>query len=75
MIFKVVVWRSSMQGVGIVEHTKWQVSYVYILLCKRKLILRIPMASVICLRLSMQEENFLEHTNAKGHLCTLLVSL
>jgi hypothetical protein len=64
-----------MQGEGIVEHTKWQVSYVYILLRKRKLLLRIPTASVIRFRLSMQEENILEHINAKCHLYTFLVSL
>ena len=33
------------------------------------------MASVMCLHFSMQEEDILEHTNAKCHLCTLLVNL
>ena len=29
------------------------------------------MASVMCLHLSMHEEDILEHTNGKCHLCTL----
>ena len=29
------------------------------------------MTSVMCLNFSMQEENVLEHTNNKCHLCTL----
>jgi hypothetical protein len=29
------------------------------------------MAIVACLHFSMQEEDTLEHTNAKCHLCTL----
>ena len=29
------------------------------------------MASVVCLHLSMQEEDVLEHTNGMCHLCTL----
>jgi hypothetical protein len=33
--------------------------------------LSIPMASFMCSPLSMQEEDILEHTNAKCHLCTL----
>ena len=33
------------------------------------------MASVMCLRFGVQEENGLEHTNAKCHLCTLFGQL
>ena len=33
------------------------------------------MESVMCLNYNMQEENILEQTNAKYHLCTLLVIL
>ena len=29
------------------------------------------MASVMCLHFSMQEEDILEHSNDKCHLCTL----
>ena len=29
------------------------------------------MASVTCLHFSMQEEDILEHTNGKCHMCTL----
>ena len=35
------------------------------------LLLSIPMASVMCLHFSMQEEDILEHTNAKDQLCSL----
>jgi hypothetical protein len=38
--------------------------------CKGKIILSILMTSVMCLHLSMQEEDILEHTNGKCHLCT-----
>ena len=36
-----------------------------------KIILSILLASVMCLHFGMQEEDILERTNAKCHLCTL----
>ena len=33
------------------------------------------MASVMCLHFSLQEENISENTNAKCHVCTLMVKL
>ena len=33
------------------------------------------MANVMCLHLSMQDEDILEHTNVKCYLCTFLVDL
>ena len=36
-----------------------------------KILLSILMASVMYLHPSMQEEDVLEHTNVKWHLCTL----
>ena len=67
-----IVWRFSMQA--IVEYTKWEVSYLYSLSHKREIFLRIPTTSVMCLHLSIQEEDIIEHTNAKCHMCTLLVN-
>ena len=40
-----------------------------------KILLSILMVSVMCLHFIMQEEDILEHTNAKCHVCTLLVNL
>ena len=41
------------------------------LVCKGKIVLSILMASVMCLHFCMQEEDILEHSNGKYHLCTL----
>ena len=38
---------------------------------KRKMVLRLLMASVLCLQSSLQEGDILEHTYGKCHLCTL----
>ena len=40
--------------------------------CKEKIIWNILMTCVMCLHLSVQEEEVLEHTNAKCQLCTPL---
>jgi hypothetical protein len=34
-------------------------------------IFTVPMANVMYLHFSMQKEDISEHTNGKGHLCTL----
>ena len=38
---------------------------------QREDILSVLMASVMCLHFSVHEEDILEHTNSKFHLCTL----
>ena len=47
-----------------------EIEFVYFSM-QGKILLNVLMASVMCLYLSMQEEDNLEHTNAKRHLCTL----
>ena len=42
-----------------------------VLVCKGKMLMNILMASVMCLPLSKQEEDVLDHTNVKCHLCIL----
>ena len=66
-----VIFHFSMQVEDIMEHLVASVM-CYILVCKRKIFLRILMSSV--LHFNMQEEGILEHTNAKCHLCALLVN-
>ena len=39
--------------------------------CKGKVLLSIQLAKVVCLHINMQEEDILEHTNVKCHMCTL----
>ena len=41
------------------------------LVCKGKKFPSVLMASVMYLHFSMQEEDIMEHTNAKCHLCPL----
>ena len=40
-------------------------------ICNMKILLSILMAIVMYLHFSMQEENIIEHTNAKYHWCAL----
>ena len=39
--------------------------------CKRKMFWSVLMSSVMCLQFEVQEEDVLELTNGKCHLCTL----
>ena len=45
------------------------------LVCKGEILLRISIASVMCLHFSIQEEDNIEHSNVECCLCTLLVNL
>ena len=47
-----------------------EVSGIYILICKGKILLSVLMASVECLHLGMQEEDIFERTNGQCHLYT-----
>ena len=49
-----IVLRSSMQDEGTIEHSKWQVSCVYILVCKRKILFSIPLTSAMCIHFSQR---------------------
>ena len=61
-------WNKYPMTFSVWHRNTWDDSFV---VCKGHIWLSILMTSVVCLHFSMKEDDVLEHTNIKCHLCTL----